>query len=308
MVGDLLRFVNEDWIVELDLSTLEQRNASFVSDRLQSREGDIAWRLRLRNAPGHVYLLIEFQSEVHRFMALRQSVYQGLFYQQLVKHNELTPDGLLPLVLSLVVYNGKVDWSAALELADLVQALGGTSEAYVPRLRYRLLETEAYRPEELQGDNLVALLIRLERSHTRTSLRRVIGDLVKAVKGPDEGGLRRAFVVWLQRVLLPGKGEEDIPELVDLEDFRAMLIERVEEWNRELEARGEKKGLKKGLREGRKEGLEEGRRELLLRLLETKFGEVDAHTRARVHAARHQSLLKWAERLLTAEELADVFK
>ena len=106
-------------------------------------------------------------------------------------------------------------------------------------------------------------------------------------------------MVWMQRVLLPGKQETDIPEMVDLEDFRTMLIERVEEWNRELREQGR--------REGRKEGRQEGSRELLLRQLEIKFGQLEAPTRARVVAARPQSLMRWAERLLTAERLADVF-
>jgi flagellar biosynthesis/type III secretory pathway protein FliH len=142
-------------------------------------------------------------------------------------------------------------------------------------------------------------------------LRQIIRDLVAALPGPDEGGLRRAFVVWLQRVLLPAKGEEDIPEMIDLEDFRTMLIERVEEWSREIEARVEKKWLKKGLEEGLKkglkQGLEKGRRELFLRQLEVKFGQIDDRTRARVDTARSKSLLRWAERVLTAERLADVF-
>jgi len=172
------------------------------------------------------------------------------------------------------------------------------SEVYAPRLRYLLIAMETYKPAELRGSNLVALLIRLERSRTRSGLRQIIRDLVAALPGPDEGGLRRAFVVWLQRVLLPAKGEEDIPEMIDLEDFRTMLIERVEEWSREIEARAEKKWLKEGRRESR---------ELLLRMLEVKFGPIDDRTRARVLAARSASLLKWGERLVTAERLADVF-
>jgi len=70
-----------------------------------------------------------------------------------------------------------------------------------------------------------------------------------------------------------------------------MLSERVEEWSRQIEARSENKG----------------RREVLLHLLETKFGQLDARTTSRVKTARPQSLLKWAERVVTAERLADVF-
>ena len=112
-------------------------------------------------------------------------------------------------------------------------------------------------------------------------MRQVVRDLAVALPRVDEGGLRRAFLVWLRRVLLPGKGQEDIPELVDLEDFRAMLSETVERWNQELMKKGEKRGEKKGMAKG----LEKGQRDLLLRQLTVKFGPVDDRTRARVEAA-----------------------
>ena len=54
-------------------------------------------------------------------------------------------------------------------------------------------------------------------------------------------------------------------------------------------------------------GHEKGSRELLLRQLEVRFGQINDRTRAKVNAAGRESLLKWAERLLTAERLADVF-
>jgi predicted transposase YdaD len=50
MVEDLLRgFVHQDWIAQLDFSTLEKCNGSYVSDQLRSREDDVVWRIRLRD-------------------------------------------------------------------------------------------------------------------------------------------------------------------------------------------------------------------------------------------------------------------
>jgi hypothetical protein len=232
-------------------------------------------------------------------MALRKSVYQGLFYQQLLKQGGLTPEGLLPLVLSIVIYNGKARWLAPQELAELIRGIDGPLAAYIPRFWYRLIEMEACEEAELQGHNLVALLIRLERGRNRDELEQVIGDLVAALPGPDEGGLRRAFVVWMRRVLLAGRAEEEIPELVNLEEFRTMLLESVEEWSHEIE----EKGLRRGREEGVKEGLERG----LLHQLEVKFGDLDDRTRTQVSAADPQHLMEWIERVLTAERLADVF-
>ena len=95
-----------------------------------------------------------------------------------------------------------------------------------------------------------------------------------------------------------------------------MLIERVEEWSREIEKKSLKKGRKEGLEKGReeglekglKQGLEDGLREVLLRQLEVKFGEIDDRARTRVRAAGPERLLRWAERLVTAERLTDVFR
>ncbi len=56
------------------------------------------------------------------------------------------------------------------------------------------------------------------------------------------------------------------------------------------------------------EGRQEGEAELLLRLLERKFGLLDPKTRSRVRSADAERLLNWGERVLAAERLEDVFE
>ena len=49
MVADLLNgFVAEDWVRELDFSTLEKQSGSYVSDDLRPRADDVVWRVRWR--------------------------------------------------------------------------------------------------------------------------------------------------------------------------------------------------------------------------------------------------------------------
>lgn len=84
MVADLLKgFVAEDWVRELDFTTLEKQSGSYVSDDLRPRAEDVVWRVRWRDRWLYVYLLLEFQSEVDPFMAVRLLVYVGLLYQDL---------------------------------------------------------------------------------------------------------------------------------------------------------------------------------------------------------------------------------
>jgi predicted transposase/invertase (TIGR01784 family) len=140
MVEELVRgFAGEPWIEQLDFSTLERVNASYVSDTLKEREGDVVWRLRHHDgSPVYVYFLIEFQSEVQRFMAVRLLAYVALLYQDLLARKELTPSGELPLVLPIVLYNGEDRW---------------------------LIDAGSYSPEELEDrQNLAAALFGLEKS------------------------------------------------------------------------------------------------------------------------------------------------
>jgi len=65
MVEDLLKgFVREEWVTQLDFSTLEKVNNSYVSDTLQERQDDIVWRIRGGETRLYVYILLEFQSTV----------------------------------------------------------------------------------------------------------------------------------------------------------------------------------------------------------------------------------------------------
>ncbi|MGC8779460.1 MAG: Rpn family recombination-promoting nuclease/putative transposase, partial [Anaerolineae bacterium] len=106
MVADLLRgFVPEPWVAQVDFGTLERVNASYVSDDLRVREDDLVWRMRLSGDWVYVYLLLEFQSTVDRFMAVRVMTYVGLLYQDLIRRREFTKDMRLPPVVPLVLYN-----------------------------------------------------------------------------------------------------------------------------------------------------------------------------------------------------------
>lgn len=90
-----------------------------------------------------------------------------------------------------------------------------------------------------------------------------------------------------------------IPEALGLEEFKAMLEKRVEEWNRELREEGRLLGLK--------EGRKEGEAALLLGQLEHKFGRIDSKTANGVQSADAKRLLDWGKRVLTAARLEDVF-
>jgi hypothetical protein len=122
MVRDLLTgFVPGDWINQLDFTSLEKCSGSYISDDLRDRADDLIWRVRWGPRWLYVYMLLEFQSQIDPWMAVRIQTYIGLLYQDLIRAEQLSAGGRLPPVLPLVLYNGATPWSAAREMEPLIE-------------------------------------------------------------------------------------------------------------------------------------------------------------------------------------------
>ncbi len=278
MVADLVQgFVREPWVQSVDFDTLERVNGNYVSDDLRDREDDIIWRVRWRGDWLYVYLLLEFQSSVDRFMAVRLLVYIGLLYQDLIRRRDLTPSRKLPPVVPLVLYNGQRPWTAPTSLESLIESLPGGLSVYRPSLRYLLIDEGNYREEALPDlPNLAASLIRLEKSRDPETLQQALQELVMVLRAPEDDPLRRAFTVWLRRVLLPARLPGlSLPAVEDIGEIQTMLAERVIEWTQQWK----EEGLREGLREGREQERQSAlaaERALLCRQTEKRFGEACA--------------------------------
>ncbi|RQW68949.1 transposase [Halomonas sp. YLB-10] len=267
VIRDLLTgFVEGEWVERLDLDSLEKVSGSFVTDDLRDREGDVIWRVRSGDDWLYLYLLIEFQSSVDPFMALRIMTYVGLLYQDLVKQRKLASERRLPPVLPIVLYNGERRWSAAKELSELIHPAATELARYQPSQSYLLLDEGAIVADErwpTDTRNLVAAIFRLEYHHSQQDVIDTIGQLVEWLKSPGQARLRRHFATWIKRVLLPnwvpgGKSDhEQWQALNDLEEVHTMLSERAKRWPEQWK----QKGLEEGRRLGREIGLEEGREE-----------------------------------------------
>jgi hypothetical protein len=300
-VADFLRgFVKEDWVRELDFSTLKRVDGTYVSDDLRSRESDVVWRVSWRGRPLYVYLLLEFQSTVDPYMAVRVMTYLGLLYQDLIRQKALPPSGLLPPVFLAVLYNGERPWQAALDMADLIGPVPEGLDAYRPRLRYVLFD-ELRLPElpREERENLAAALFRLEQAREPEDFGEKInalGELVRA--NPD---LRRSFTTWLTRVLLPSRFPGvKFSEIQDLQEIQTMgLAERVMEWTREWKEEGRQEEREKGL---------ESLRDVVLSLLEQRFGPAfSTDARRRVLAIQNlDELNKIAKGVLRAQSLREL--
>ncbi|MEA1052764.1 Rpn family recombination-promoting nuclease/putative transposase [Lamprobacter modestohalophilus] len=245
----------------------------------------------------HVYILFEHKSHPDYWVLLQLLRYialQGDAYRK--QHPEAKT---LPPVYPLVLYHGQSRWRMPSDFHALIRPLPEALKPYVPQFRYALHDLSPRSDVEIKGDvltRLVQLALRwifsdqpLEHLERLIALIDQIADRDTALQILES--LLRYYVQGTQRV-----EESDARRLLEQtapgDPIMQTFIDRYIEQGRE---------------QGIEQGIEQGKAELLLRLMERKFGPTDARLRQQIQEADAETLLEWSDRILTAETPEAVF-
>ncbi|MBF0434198.1 MAG: Rpn family recombination-promoting nuclease/putative transposase [Magnetococcales bacterium] len=297
MVAELLRdFMDTAILAELELSEMKRLNTKFTAMTGHRRRGDMVWEIPTRSGNSlFVLLILEFQSEVDEWMALRLDVYSGLLYQQLVDERKLKATDGLPPILPIVLYNGETRWHAASRLQDLIRLpIDSPLWQYQPEMRYYVIDEGQYLDEELKGrHSLVAIFVRLQHSVNPESVLDASRAAIEwFARHPDGPPVKRLFRELLTTGLARLKGQDStqsIPE--ELREVVTMLARQVEKWERDIEKRA-----------GRKEGAS-----MLTRQLQHRFGTLPDWINKKIADADLSLLEEWSLQILDAKSLEEVF-
>ncbi len=181
--------------------------------------------------------------------------------------------------------------------ARMIQPLPGMETPELPPGfapdSYLVIDEQSYPSAELERDaNPVTTLFQAEQGVGFGDLRRAALKLQEQLAEDRYRGLRRTFAVVFRQVLIPAMAPgRTIPEVEDLTEVASMLQERVIEWRDAWVAQGRIAG----------------EAAVLIRQATKKFGPLPTWARDRIGAADGEQLLVWAERVLSADTLEDVF-
>ena len=302
MVADLLRSLLPAEDLDIDAASLTKLPAEYVSDDFRQRRGDTVWRAHTRGGDLHVLVLLEFQSTNDATMALRVLEYTALLYGELVREDALGPDGLLPPVLPVVLYNGATPWRSSTQVRDLVAPTGPALAAFQPSQLHLALDERRTLADSVYFGELTRAVLELEQSRTTADLARVAESLAAGTHRPE---LKATFADWLQVLLrrmdgIPASEAEADLGGASLEEVRMTLADRVAEWPKPYIQQGREEGMSLGREEGmslgreegmslgREKGREEGiaqQRMMLRRQAAARFGSATADRLARAIAA-----------------------
>ena len=257
---------------QLDLSTVELQQDSFVDDELREHFADLLFHVSLHNGDiAFVYALLEHKSQPEPLVA-----FQLLRYMVRIWERSQRDEGALPLIIPIVVYHGEQKWRVPHSFSELFtgpEALRG----YWPDFAYALTDLSAYSDDELRGEVVLRVaLLALKTIFARDAANRLPGILTLLRRGLTD---EQRALEYLQTVLLYlGRNqyleEDDLraaiaTALADEEEGSAFMS-IAEKW----EAKGREQGIELGVEQGREEGREEGReaaRAMVFSLLNHQF-------------------------------------
>jgi hypothetical protein len=204
-----------------------------------------------------------------------------------------------------VLYTGNRRWNAPATLRAMTPGICVLPNRFRPHVRFHLID--ARRPRAHASHlkrNLVAALFRMENSQTYREIDDALRSLLATLKGHESASLRRAFSVWINTVILPRLRGGSLDKVPNLQEMRAVLADQFPKWEAQFRASGMRVGQRIGLKKGRRNG----HAELLLKQLRRRFGdELPRRVLERVRRADVKQLGRWGEKLLDAQNLAQIF-
>ena len=206
----------EKWMRRLDFSTLEPLPTELVDETLRARANDAMWRVRFRESAGterglYVLVMVEFQSSVDWFMALRVQGYAMRQFESYVGDRPPTRKDRLPPLLAIVFYNGKTPWQAELAMGALIGE--GTRPVARGRRRcdpqfsgdsYVLVDVGTYKERSLPARNLVSVIVAMELMSDVRMFPDILKSALKVLPPNERRHARKVFLAWFRRSL--GRG------------------------------------------------------------------------------------------------------
>ncbi len=151
-IEELLKFlVAEEWVKNLDFSTLEEEKTDFITEDFQEFREDSLWSIKFKEEKILIYIHIEFQSQPDETMPFRFLNYYSLLQIDNIKkrrdkklnnskdnsENDLIlkknqKKEKLPFIFPILFYIGKSKWNHKMKIKELVEIPFKGAEKYIP--------------------------------------------------------------------------------------------------------------------------------------------------------------------------------
>lgn len=311
--GELRTVLPPELSERIAWETLEVQPGSFIDDAFAQSHADLLFGAALDGRQALIYCLFEHLSTAGTHVPLRLLRYKVRIWDRWLEKHPTAKK--LPPIVAIVIHHSEAGWHGTTQMEETLDTDDQTApllSPFVPKFRFLLDDvshaTDAdLRQRAMTALGRVALWCLRDVRKPGVLLRNLwrwldlLGEVRKAPNGlAAMRAILRYVVVTTKRV-----SEEEIKET--LQRLAASEEDKMDTVADQLEEMFREKGIAIGIERGVERGLKQGQRRVLLRLLGRRFGEVPASIVERVNGADEDTLDTWADRVLTAKTLDDVF-
>ena len=266
VVEDFLRaFFRNSCVDYLNFETLTDVSTEFVGPELEKGMVDKLWRVQFREQYAHLYILFEFQSNLDSQMAFRIYRYVFRLYDRLNANRNSIINGKLPLVLPVVLYNGRQTWRLHCSLTQMLNSCEPSLSKFQPQQDYFLVDMKNGCESVPLGMNVIGHMRQMERARTKEEAQRRLTQIEDMLsEWPEDLGKAINIWAWSKFSAQLGKRHsqkfvqnlDKESEMVTKEDvhayyleFRELLLLQHEEYLLEerLKQEEERKRIEKGV-------------------------------------------------------------
>ncbi|MBZ0115825.1 MAG: Rpn family recombination-promoting nuclease/putative transposase [Sandaracinaceae bacterium] len=303
--GELRAMLPPELAAQVDWATLKTERGSFVDAEAREWHTDLLFSAELSGRQALLYLLLEHQSTVDAWMPLRMLTYMTRIWAERREAGATR----LPVIVPLVLHHSETGWTASRRFVELVDAdadLLSLVHPFVPAIELlvddlsRVPEVELLRRAMTAMARVALWALRSQRvGHDAALLAQWVEELERARATAGREAIE-VFFVYLSAV---EGGEDLLKAILDADvsqDVREVAMGLRQKWEAEAEVRGEARGEARGQRKKAEE--------LLVKLLHLRFGTLPSPAAARIRDASMEELDRWAERVLAAATLEQIFE
>lgn len=264
-------FIHEAWVKDLNFEQCETIDKSFISDHYKATESDLIYKIRLKGKLVYIYILLEFQSKVDRFMGIRVLNYLSNFYLDYIATQRAAKKRIrkLPAIFPIVLYNGKRQWTAKEQIAELIEAEPSLG-AFALHFQYLLINERTYSKEQLLKIRNIVSTLFLAEGHYDINL--LEAELLNLYDNEADKQAVSLFLNWFRQLAVHGKVPPVDYARLDYvyrtkEEVHTMLVEALAQERKNIY----QAGVAEGKVEGKMEGEVKGQQEALLTVVESRF-------------------------------------
>ncbi len=301
--GQLKAVLPEHLVTAIDWSTLSLEALPSVDEYLETREGDLLYRVKLRGHPAFLYCAYEAQATVDRTMPLRLFIYMARTWSHWLRTRSVEKDDMWPPppVIPVVLHHGQNEWKLSTQFAEMFELDKESAQAvapYLPHFEFLLDDLTAIPDHVLRERALTSLakfVLGALKHGTAADLRSILfhpwQDIIASLLQEPKGLAEFRTVMWY--IIQVSAIDRDELGTLMLEQFGAEAEETVMTLGQRL----------------RQEGRQEGRQEDILQVFEVRGLDVSDDVRLRIQSCEDIEILrKWHMRSVVVDIAADIFK